>query len=439
MRLSYQTTGDGRYENRGGETMRRLLASIIPLSLALTACVADEEGAHGVRGQVLETITLAPLAGVVVSIGDDEVGWLSTTTDEQGRFELLEFDLTSTRMRLDGRTISRAGVRYPVVTTRLHDEWLQEGRVVRLEAPKYLPRLDENSATDLTSLLIPSTDPDHPAEDGWQQVDPAAEPVRIVSENALVPGQVGPDGEPLYTTVYAEIAPGSYIKFPEGEAPIVSATQVPVDQLPHQLPDYVSPMMMVTFQPSGTQIDPPAQLAFGDTRGYAAEAPDMPFTVWSLSHSMALFLELGNASLREGPFGPEIASAEGVGLKELGWHGSVCTSVNFKGNLEIAEDGAKYSPQSNTFSMSVQGGGAGGAVFRSVRNTGSLIESGMMSTCGGIFHLEYTHPGSSSPIVYDVPGWRCARQANTNDIGTFTIDLSSGTPQLSVSFGLSSC
>lgn len=427
--------------------MKRLAALVLisTFTHGIAAC-AEDDGVTGMRGRILEAESERPLGDVEVSIGNDEIGWQTSITDSDGWFELLEYDTDVTLMRIDGRSASTADARYPLVTTQLHPNWIIPGRVVTLAEEKYLPRLDESTAVDLSSVLIPSTSSSHPAEEGWMQIDPEADPVRVAADDVVVPGAEGPEGEPLRTSVYTVLRPGTFVKLPYGADPVMTVTQVPVDQLPHSLPDYVSPTMMVTFQPSGTQIDPPAELRFGDLRNFADSSPDMPFSVWSLSHSRALFLELGDAELQEGPDGPEIATAPGVGLKELGWHGPVCTGVNFEAQVMIREDGGLRNAPKDVLSMRVIGGGTRAGRFdRKVWNRDDgRVKTGMVSSCGGYFRFHFqpkqANPTSTmSSASYNVPRWRCARRAGTNDLGQIIIDTTSGTPRLETNFNLGPC
>ncbi len=422
-----------------------LLFTTLSFAAALaTGCVADD-GVTGVRGQILETETERPLAGVAVSIGNDDIGWQRATTDANGVFELTAVDMDSSRMVIDGRPASSADATYPMVQTQVHAQWLNRGRVTEMPEPKYLPKLDLSTSVDLTSHLIPSTDPAHPAADGWQQVDPAGDAIEVGTTDVPVPHAEDADGNPISTSVYATIKPGTFIKFPEGEAPVISVTQVPVDQLPHTLPDYVSPMMMVTFQPGGTQLDPPAPLSFGDMRGFGDNVPEMPFTVWSLSHEMALFLELGDATVQNGKYGREIATAPGVGLKELGWHGPVCTRVSFWADVEVVEDGVTHQARDNVLSMHVTGGGTrAGRFSRDFKNLGGRLNTGTLSSCGGYFTFHFKpksfNPSSTlQPISVPIRRWRCARRAGSNYLGKVRIDLSSGAPNITTDFRLNPC
>ncbi len=418
-----------------------LIASLFPLGLAIGSGCSVDEGNTGLRGQILETITHSPLAGVEVAVGDDAAGWVAVTTDSDGRFELTGLALDATRMRLDGRPASTATASYPVVVTQVHEAWLLRGAVTDLPAPKYLPRLDVDSQVELAGKLVASTDPAHPAAEGWQQLDPAGTEVLVESLNNAVPGAVDPAGNPLSATVVARIAAGTFIKFPEGAGTVLSVTQIPVDELPHTLPEYVRPNMMVTFQPGGTMIDPPAPLSFGDIRGYAENAPAMPFTVWSLSHSMALFLELGGAHIEGTGADAAVVTDDGVGLSELGWHGPACTTINLRAQLRIADDETFYSPADGSLRMTVNGGGGGAGAFTIMRaNVGGMVETGNVTACGGYFKFEYTSP-TGETAVQEVGGWRCARNGGLNDVGVITINLdqTTGAPSIDAGVTLSSC
>jgi len=427
--------------------MHRSVLLFGSLSFALLVglgCVA-EDGVTGVRGQILETETERPLAGVSVSIGSDELGWQRATTGADGYFELTDVDMDSSRMIIDGRPASTTDARYPMVHTQVHAQWLNRGRMTEIPDAKYLPKLDLTTSVDLSNHLIPSSDPDHPASEGWQQIDPAGEEIEVGTTDVPVPHAEDANGDPITTSVYATLKPGMFVKFPDGEAPVISVTQVPVDQLPHTLPDYVSPMMMVTFQPGGTKLDPPAPLNFGDMRNFGETAPDMPFSVWSLSHEMALFLELGDATVQQGKYGKEVATAPGVGLKELGWHGPVCTRVSFWADIEVLEDGVSHAAPDNTLTMHVTGGGTrAGRFSRDFFNRNGRLDSGTLSSCGGYFTFKFKprslNPTTTAqPITIPISRWRCARRAGSNYLGKVRIDLSGGTPTVTTDFRLNPC
>lgn len=384
---------------------------------------ADPPGPTGLKGTILETNSEQPIAGLTVSVGNDSVGWVHAVTDANGVFEAMEISENSTLIRMDGASVAIANRTYPTVTTQLHAAWLVAHEVTEIPESKYLPDISTSPATDLSMKLKPSTDDtNHPAADGWHET---TEDILVKGENSDVPGaRNGVTGLQLKSTTYAEIKEGAFIKFPEGAPHIITVTQVPVDQLPHALPDYVAPDQMVTFQPAGTLIDPPARLHFGDFRDYATIAPTQEFAVWSLSHSMNLFLRLGEASLDTSAIGPEIVTNPGVGLGELGWHGPSCGTVNFQVDVEYDFDDHTNNPvpHTGTVRMDVLGGGVNGDVTRSATNTGGGINSGNMASCGGFFTFHVGHEEFKIPSqTYSVPNWRCAQNGGTNHIGKITV------------------
>jgi len=396
------------------------------------------EDPTNIKGTVLETHTANPIAGLTVAFGNDTLGWTNAVTDASGNFELKDINKDSTLMRLDGAALNIAGKTYPTVTTQAHAAWIVAGKTTTIEKAKFLPNIAASPKFELAAKVKASTDPvNHPTEEGWVEV---TEDIEIISQDEAVPGAVDPTtGSPQTATVYAKIAAGSFVKFPAGVEKTISVTQVPVDQLPHSLPDYVAPDMMVTFQPGGTLISPPATLHFGDFRDYTNQAPTQEFAVWSLSHSRNLFLRLGDASLTTGKFGAEIATNPGVGLSELGWHGPSCGNVNFIVDVEWDLDQYPNTsvPLDNTITMRTVGGGVNGDVTRSASNVGGTINSGNMASCGGYFHFTFGNEEFKIPHgSYDVPNWRCARSTGTNHIGKITLRQSAVGGSISVVDGI---
>ena len=391
----------------------------------------------GLHGRIRETITRDPLPNVEVFIGDDKHGWLSAKTDVHGEFTIAGISPAAERMRINGKTASSADKKYPDVTVRVHESWIVPGEVGQLPVDKFLPRINMASAVDLGPLLEVSTDPEHPASDGWKHLPATAATVDIVGRDLIVfgdeqQGEKAPSEDiRRKSNVLARIRPDTFLKFPVEADPVITVTPVPLDQLPHQLPDYVSPLMMVTFQPGGTLVDPPAELHFGDFRGLNEIAPDMDFTVWSLSHSMALFLELGGAAFgKDDDERSEIATAAGVGLKELGWHGPVCTSESFSLKVEVRSDATEYAPPDGTVTLTVEGGSGGAAANTSASNVGDTIQTPAISTCGGYFTVTHA-PVGGTRLSWGKSEWLCATEVGNNDLaGTVVFDLDQSPAQI---------
>ena len=400
---------------------------VVGLASVFAGCLGDDgQTATAIKGQVLETVTQNPIAGVEVSIGDDEVGWKMATTDAAGWFTVRGISEDSTRVRLDGRAASTADKVYPKVTTRLHEEWIVPGELHVLQLAKYLPVTDVASGTDFQSHLVVSTDPEHPAEDGWLQLDPNGSMVEVRTDNVWVVNPSDPEGKKLQTFAYMQFPAGTYLKFPEGEPHQISITQLPVSELPHQLPDYIYPDVMLASQPGGTIIDPPVQLHFGREFVFDAEVDPNTVDIWSLSHEKALFLRVGDAEEVDTNEGTELRSLSG--LAELGWHGPRfrppaprCMGTNFKAKVQIVQDGQVSCP-------------ADGVVFLAGRgsrsSTGCTVETGRIPRCNGNFRVEHQPPLDTplpskriiSPDVFA----RTGPAGGEVCLGTFTIDVSTG-------------
>ena len=115
-------------------------------------------GEYGLRGQVLETTTNTPIAGLEVAIGSEALGWKAATTDAMGWWQVDGYDADSTRIWLKGRDLKSGAKRYPSVKTAIHDDWKQLDQLVTIPAQKYLPVVDAATSVDVSGNLVESTD-----------------------------------------------------------------------------------------------------------------------------------------------------------------------------------------------------------------------------------------------------------------------------------------
>ncbi len=320
----------------------RFFTTLVPVFLSLLFIVAcdtteDEatpatETSHArVRGTILESQTEIPLQGVTVSIGDDERGWAIDTTDAEGKFDIKDILPRSMFIRMDGSTVI-GDEAYASVHVRAEEAWVDYGANTVINT-KYLPKLDMSSALDLSPYLVESTDPDHPADQGWMQIKtPDGESLRFENKEHEAYGLYDDNKELRKATVHTDITDGTFIKLPKNHDPILTITPVPIDRLPHSLPDHFSPHIMYAFQPSGTVIDPPLDLNFSDVLEFHSWNPNRTMSIWSMSASEGVFLEIGTGAFSEGDYGVQISPdpnklTEGR-LAEFNWKGPTCTPSN---------------------------------------------------------------------------------------------------------------
>ena len=377
-------------------------------------------GEYGLRGQVLETTTNTPIAGLEVAIGSEALGWKAATTDAMGWWQVDGYDADSTRIWLKGRDLKSGAKRYPSVKTAIHDDWKQLDQLVTIPAQKYLPVVDAATSVDVSGNLVESTDAGHPASEGWKQFDPAGANVRVSNDHINTIDSES--GAATTSWTYFDFAPGTFIKFPEGAEEIISVTQLPVDQLPHTLPETIFPDTMLASQPGGTEIDPPLQLHFGTgfLHGDVDEdAAETTVEAWTLLHSQATFVMVGDMEAADGDMGREVRTKEGEGLTELGWHGPgfrrrpQCNPTNFVAMLDRYSDEKHLPPANGTLTITGR---------NRQLNVGDKVETGRIAQCNGNFRFQYRDEDQDLPWVSD-PIFGQLRPGGTLCLGTVTIDV----------------
>ena len=231
------------------------------------------------RGHILDAHTATPLVGVQVSVGNDIVGFRHAMTDDTGWFLIEGCDADATTLIVDGRDID-AG-HYSRITLILPHGQIVSYKKHTMPRPIYLPRVNKTQATlDLSNRLIPSEDPNHPAQDGWWQVN-TRQPLVLTHKNFTI--YRGTEPTRLRASASLTLAPESFIKFPHGDEPILSMTSVSPLRLPWSLPRHVAPDIMLALEPYGTEIYPPATLSFWDKNTTAPSPDDQHYSLFALT------------------------------------------------------------------------------------------------------------------------------------------------------------
>ena len=231
------------------------------------------------RGHILDAHTATPLVGVQVSVGNDIVGFRHAMTDDTGWFLIEGCDADATTLIVDGRDIDSG--HYSRITLILPHGQIVSHKKHTMPRPIYLPRVNKTQATlDLSNRLIPSEDPNHPAQDGWWQVN-TRQPLVLTHKNFTI--YRGTEPTRLRASASLTLAPESFIKFPHGDEPILSMTSVSPLRLPWSLPRHVAPDIMLALEPYGTEIYPPATLSFWDKNTTAPSPDDQHYSLFALT------------------------------------------------------------------------------------------------------------------------------------------------------------
>jgi hypothetical protein len=235
-----------------------------------TGFVPGNPGQTSISGVVVDNQN-SPLPGVTVRA---EVTTRSAVADAQGQFRITEAPVGPVHLTADGSTSTVAGeypsLSYNIVTVAGVDN--------PLAAPIYMVRLDTANAV-------------------------YAGPTDVVLE---LPG---------YPGFKLEIAKGA-VTFPDGsKAGQVSVTAVNASAVPMSPPNGMQPQFIITIQPTGTRIDPPARLTIPNVDGFP---PGTQTEMYSFDHDLEEFVSIGLGSVSED--GTVIRSNPGVGVIKAGWH-----------------------------------------------------------------------------------------------------------------------
>ena len=213
-----------------------------------------------------------PVPGVTVSVMNTG---LETVTDAEGQFLLSGVPVGSIHLEIDATTTSRAGtwanLEFEMVTL--------PGIVNTLDRPIYILPLDVGGGVFL---------------------DGTADAVLTL------------DGVPGFRL---EVEAGA-ATFPNGtKTGLMSVTQVHADRIPMAPGAGMQPRLIVTVQPPGLTIDPPARMTMPNVDGFP---PGTIAEMFSFDHDLGMFASIGTGSVSED--GLTITSDPGFGLVKAGWH-----------------------------------------------------------------------------------------------------------------------
>ena len=239
-----------------------------------TGLLSGDPAATRIEGIVLDNSDL-PVPGALVEIHHSAVP-ISTVTGPDGRFSLGPVPPGHRALLVDGATSPRPGV-WPHL---VFDFSIVPGAVHDMGRPVYLVDLDPQNGIDVSeteggTITIPE-----------------------------VPGFA------------LTVEPGA-ATFPDGSRSgrlaisIVHGDKVPMVPSGGQQPQFI-----VTFQPPGVLLDPPARLALPNVDGLA---PGETIELYSFDHDQGQFIIVGHATVAEDAL--TVVSDPGVGIEESGWQG----------------------------------------------------------------------------------------------------------------------
>ncbi len=246
--------------NTGGKAVFTISAETpgMPENTSLTGIVLDNDD--------------QPVPNATVTI---EGTGLTTTTNAEGRFELLGVPVGAYKVIVDGSTTTRPGmwpyVAFEVVTI--------PGRQNGMGMPVYLPQLDEGSAA-----------------------------------------QVGP----LDVTLHMEGVPGATLTIYGGSATcpdgsdqcVVSFSQVRSDRVPMPPPKGSRFVLAWTVQPAGTRFDPPARVCIPVDD--PSLTPGTQLDMYSFDHDLEDWVSIGTGTVTDDG---RLCSDPGFGIVKAGWGG----------------------------------------------------------------------------------------------------------------------
>jgi hypothetical protein len=225
-----------------------------------------------VTGVVLDNAN-QPIPNATASIQGTN---LSTFTDANGQFTIVNAPIGSIVLFVDGSTTTRTEsypfLEFPMVTVSGQDN--------NLGRPIFLPSLD----TDNSKIVGGDQD--------------------VVITLKGVPG--------VSYTVFAHSA-----TFPDGtKVGRLTLSQVHADKVPMIPPNGTAPTLVGTLQPSRVKFNPPIRVQLPNTDGLA---PGQVTELFSFHHDLEQFVSEG--TMRVSPDGSVMVSDPGFGLTVSGWHG----------------------------------------------------------------------------------------------------------------------
>ncbi len=244
-----------------------------PARFELTGAKAGLPNQTRISGIVLDNQE-QPIPNATVSI---EGTSLTTTTNEEGRFELSAVPVGRVKLLVDGSTTTRPGT-WPYLVYELIVVPGQENTV---GGPIYLPQVNEGEGAAMVG---------------------GPETVTI-----QVPG-----AEQAELTVY----PNS-VTCPDGSAQcVVSISQVARDRVPMAPPKGSIFTIALTIQPAGTRFDPPARLCVPTND--PSLTPGTQIEMYSFDHDLEDWISIGTGTVDDRGV---LCTDPGFGVVKAGWHG----------------------------------------------------------------------------------------------------------------------
>lgn len=239
-----------------------------------SAVAPGPESATRFVGVVLDTED-RPIPQVEVKI-ENTNPLIESLTDEKGQFVLTGVPTGSGLLLVRGDTTPRAGVWPPL---EFHIDVIA-GIDNTLGMPIYLPELNSSG---FRSVGTEDTILEMPGIEGFK--------LKIFANSAT---------------------------FPSGsKTGMMGVTQVSNDQVPMPPPGGLAPAWVLTLQPPGVRLNPPAQLTMPNAYGLP---PGQIIDIFSFDHDLQQFVSVGTATVQ--PDGAMIVSDPGSGIRKSGWgHG----------------------------------------------------------------------------------------------------------------------
>lgn len=255
--------------------------TVVPVSLSVTE---DTDSTTRVSGIVLSTHS-EPIPGISIELGNN-----TTTTDEEGRFELsVAPETTADTLLIRGEEFIGTEV-YPFIAEKiplLLGRDLYQASNNQIGRPIYLPALDIANG---------------------QTVDPT---VDTTVTTAAIPGA-------------AVLVKAGSLKDQNGGdfSGLLSITEVPVDVTPAALPAGLFTDLVVTIQPGEMVFDIPAPLTLPNRAGHASGTE---MILWSISPITGDFDNVGVGRVSDD--GSVIETISG-GIRNSSWHDFSTTPPN---------------------------------------------------------------------------------------------------------------
>lgn len=230
-------------------------------------------GMTSIQGVVLGP-QLQAIRGVTLRVPGT---FLSTQSDAQGEFRLLNAPAGRHHLFVDGTTATLGG---PYANLQ-YDLFILEGQENHIpgSTPIFLPPLDTASMIEVS-----------PTQGG-------------VLTTSLLPG------------LRLEVAPGA-ATFPNGsKSGKLFLTIVPIGRTPMPLPNGLFSSSVIAVQPGGTHFDPPLTVTFPNTEKLA---PGSKAKLMSFSHDAGEYVQVGTGTVT--PDGALIKGDPGIGIREGAWH-----------------------------------------------------------------------------------------------------------------------